>query len=106
MLFVSVLLTLILVSVLAVEAKQTNLTERGDLVWMGYDGHDYEIFLYSNGTTTQITHNDYDDWNPQINSKGQIVWQGSDGHDDEIFLYSKGTITQITDNDHDDYFYD
>ena len=59
--FVSVLLTVILFSVLA-EAKQTNLSERGELVWFGSDGHDREIFLYSKGTITQITNNDYDDY--------------------------------------------
>jgi hypothetical protein len=61
-LFVSVLLTVILFSVLAAEAKLTNFSERGDLVWHGYDGHDYEIYLYSKGTITQITDNDYDDY--------------------------------------------
>ena len=104
--FVSVLLTVILFSVLAAEAKLTNLNELGDLVWNEWDGHDAEIFLYSKGTITQITDNDYQDNNPQINSKGQIVWYGSDGHDYEVYLYSKGTITQITDNDYYDYFYD
>jgi hypothetical protein len=61
-LFVSVLLTLILFSVFAVEAEHTNLSKGGDLVWYGYDGNDWEIFLYSKGTITQITDNDYDDY--------------------------------------------
>ena len=61
-LFVSVLLTVILFGVFAAEAKQTNLSERGDLVWYGWDGIDWEIFLYSKGTITQITDNGYDDY--------------------------------------------
>ncbi len=128
--FVSISLTVILCGVFAVEAKQTNLkkngyqvlktpvpsespvmpkssrnpqiNQHGDVVWEGYDEHDWEIFLYSKGKIIQITDNDYDDRNPQINSKGQIVWEGYDGNDWEIFLYSGGKITQITDNEYDD----
>jgi len=98
-LFLSVLLTAVLCGVFAAEAKQTNLNDRGDVVWQGSDE---EIYLYSKGTITQITDNDKADYNPLINSKGQIVWYGWDGNDWEIFLYSKGVITQITDNDYDD----
>jgi hypothetical protein len=61
-LFVSVLLAVTLFDVLAAEAKHTNLNNRGDLVWHGFDGNDFEIFLYSKGTVTQITDNDYDDY--------------------------------------------
>ena len=101
--FVSIFLTMMLYNVFAAEAQQTNLNkdgyqvlkppvpieppvmpkssrnpqlnEHGDVVWEGYDGHDLEIFLYSNGTITQITDNEYDDYSPRMNSKGQIVPQ-------------------------------
>ena len=102
MLFLSVLLTAFLFSVSTAEAQPRNLNNRGDLVWQGYDGNDWEISLYSKGIVTQITDNDYTDDLPWINSKGRIVWQGYDGNDYEVFLYSKGTVTQITDSDYDD----
>jgi len=33
----------------------------GDVVWEGYDGSDYEIFLYNGSSTTQLTNNSNDD---------------------------------------------
>jgi len=98
----------------------------GDLVWRGYVGSgkipgrpsepNWEIFLYDDTTTTQITNNTWDDYEPQINDDGYIVWYGGDfkgkspssktkadgGPNNEIFLYNRITTTQIT----DDSYYD
>jgi len=68
--------------------------DAGKVVWEGYDGSDWEIFLYNGTTTTQITSNSYNDYSPQIDA-GKIVWYG-DSPDYEIFLYDGGTTTQIT----------
>ncbi len=46
----------------------------GLVTWYGYDGHDYEVFLYNGNNTIQITDNEYDDMYPSINSRGQIAW--------------------------------
>ena len=70
---------------------------------MGYDGSDYEIFLYDGTSTTQLTDNDYDDDCPQINDNGYVVWRDDDGSDYEIFLYDGTSTTQLTNNDYDDY---
>jgi hypothetical protein len=112
-------------------------------------GSDMEIFLYKNspdivaqfmegpgedeftiiedlypiidltGGIIQITDNDCEDNNPQINNNGLVVWWGGhqiedwmdpDGTDEspdsEIFLYDSatGTTTQLTNNDYDDWF--
>ena len=61
LLFVSILLALVLFSVLAAEARDKFLNGSGAFVWHGSDGNDYEIFLYSKGSITQITDNGYDD---------------------------------------------
>jgi hypothetical protein len=74
------------------------INDNGYVVWRGFDGSDYEIFLYDGTTTTQITNNSYDDKYTQINDNGYVVWAGSDGSDDEIFLYDGATTTQITNN--------
>lgn len=71
-----------------------------NVVWQGWDGHDWEIFLYT-GTTVQLTNNDYDDISPQI-SGANVVWQSWDGHDWEIRLYSNGTTVQLTNNSYPD----
>jgi len=60
-LFVSVFLTVILFSILIADTQGRSLNDRGDFVWQGFDGNDWEIFLYSNGIITQITDNEYDD---------------------------------------------
>jgi hypothetical protein len=55
----------------------------GDLIaYMGWDGNDWEIFVYSISTqsTTQITNNSYDDRYPRVRGK-RIVWQYLDGPD-------------------------
>jgi high-affinity Fe2+/Pb2+ permease len=59
-LFASVLLVVILFSVSAESAL--TLRDNGDVTWYGYDGNDYEIFLYSNGSVIQLTDNDYGDY--------------------------------------------
>ncbi|MBW2194768.1 MAG: thrombospondin type 3 repeat-containing protein [Deltaproteobacteria bacterium] len=75
----------------------------GDVVWEGYDGSDYEIFLYNGSSTTQLTNNSNDDRYPQVNSGGDVVWEGYDGSDYEIFLYNGSSTTQLTNNSFDDY---
>ena len=72
------------------------------MVWNGFDGNDYEIFLYDGLETVRITDNAYDDRIPQINASGQVVWYGSDGNDNEIFFYDGADILQLSDNDYAD----
>ena len=62
------------------------INDSGYVVWEGYDGQDWEIFVYDGENTIQITSNTYDDYDPQINDFGYIVWWGFDGQDNEIFL--------------------
>ncbi len=54
----------------AVYAKEIN--NGGQVVWRGYDENDYEIFLYDGrGEPIQLTDNEYDDYDPQINNGGR-----------------------------------
>ena len=39
------------------------------IVWQGYDGADYELYLWDGRTITQLTNNTYDDTDPRINGK-------------------------------------
>lgn len=87
------------------------INENNDIVYQGFDGNDWEIFLYksSTGATIQITNNNFDDKLPElvlgggraINSNGQIVWTGewylSDGKPQtEIFLYDGSQVAQLS----------
>ena len=82
-----------------------------DVVWHGFDGNDFEIYLWDGNfpiEPIQITHNDSDDVGPSI-SGSNVVWQGCDGTacdynptgDWEIYLWD-GSFPiepiQITDN--------
>ena len=53
-------------------------------------------------TIIQITDNNHDDFNPNINDKGHIIWTGYDGNDTEVFLYDGSTVTQLTENEYRD----
>ncbi len=76
----------------------------GQVAWQGYDGHDWEIFLYDGSKTIQLTNNNYNDRYPKIHN-GQVTWQGSVqywGWGDEIFLYDGSKTIQLTNNDYYD----
>jgi hypothetical protein len=73
------------------------ITNRGVLVWQGWDGHDYEIFFYDGSTVTQLTNDFHDDVAPRIDERGHVVWRHFDGKDYEIFFFYDGGMTrQIT----------
>ena len=73
------------------------------LVWQGYVGGDWEIFLYNTVTDeiTQITNNDYNDLSPQTDGTC-IVWHGSNDGEWDIFLWDGGDIHLISDRGADD----
>lgn len=85
------------------ENGRPQINDHGEIAWFGSDGNDIEIYLYQNGTITQLTNNMYIDISPQIDARGQVVWFGSDGHDQEIYFYSNGSVRQITNDDYDDH---
>jgi beta propeller repeat protein len=77
---------------------------RGDqVVWQGYVGGDWEIFVYNiaMGITTQITRNDHDDLSPQTDGH-YVVWQGYNDGAWDIFIWDGAQIDIISDPDADD----
>ncbi len=59
------------------------------IAWYGWDGNDYEIFLYDADTRkiTQITSNDYDDVSPVI-WNGQLAWEAYETLEPNIWFWS------------------
>ena len=53
-------------------------------MWEGYDGNDWEIYLWNGSETVALTDNDVTDVRPEI-SGTLVVWEGWDGEDYEIF---------------------
>jgi len=62
------------------------INNNGKVARYGYDGSDYEIFLYDGTIMTQITNNPNPDYSPRPNDRGELVWFQYDGSDFEIFL--------------------
>jgi hypothetical protein len=52
------------------------INNSGQVVWVGDDGTDKEIFYYDGNTVIQITDNTNWDNYPQINANGHVVWRG------------------------------
>ena len=74
-----------------------------NVVWIGNDGNDDEIYFYDDdsGSVLQLTDNDTYDSNPFIEGDS-AVWSSNDGNDSEIYLYDGSSTIQLTDNDVND----
>lgn len=70
------------------------------VVWEGYDGNDWEIFVYDGVSTFNLTNNQTNDKMVEVDGN-KVVWvnEGDRGND-EIFLYDgeSGVTTRITSN--------
>jgi beta propeller repeat protein len=76
---------------------------KGDyLVWQGYVGGDWEIFLYNvaTGELQQITENNYNDMSPQTDGN-YVIWEGFNRTGGEIFLYDirNDEVVELTNDD-------
>lgn len=78
--------------------NQQIVLDGSNLVWLGYDGRDWEIYRYNGTSVTQITNdNSNDQYTPRV-SGNNIVWQGWDGTDQEIYLYNGTTTINLSNN--------
>jgi len=71
------------------------LNDNGDVTWGTPD-----VYLYKNssGSTTKISDNLTNNFQPRINSSGDVVWAGSKNGSQNIFLYNGQNIIQISNN--------
>ncbi len=76
-----------------------------NVAWYGWDGYDYEIYLYDADTdqTVQITSNRYDDVAP-VMWDGVVVWEGYPAVEADIFMWKDGEIRNISQNLDDDLY--
>ncbi|MBW4519702.1 MAG: FG-GAP repeat protein [Scytolyngbya sp. HA4215-MV1] len=70
-----------------------------NLAWQGWDGQDYEIFLYNGttGVTQQLTNNTVNDVNPKISGLN-VVWEHVTGTNNRDVYFYNGTQTIILSN--------
>jgi hypothetical protein len=78
-----------------------DINDRGDLVFDCRDRGDWsssEVYLYSHGELTQITHDDLSDALPKINNRQEIVWARElDGDGDlDIVLLRDGRLEVVS----------
>ena len=78
-----------------------NMSSKNQVVWNGYDGAHWQVYLYSKGIVTQISDSDNNNYNPVMNNKGQVVWSGYDGSHWQIYLYSNGHVRNLSNSGHD-----
>ncbi|MGL5833820.1 MAG: hypothetical protein ACRC1Z_11400 [Waterburya sp.] len=94
---------------LSILGSGRNISVSGDkIVWAGHDSKgDSEIFFYNGKETIQLTHNDVDDFFPQL-SGDNVVWceirRTYDSNNNpirrsQIFLAQGQDIIQLTEND-------
>jgi len=71
------------------------------VAWMGWDGHDHEIYLWDGDVVRRLTDNAQGDGRPQVCDRS-VTWSHHDGADYEIWRYEDGAITYLTNNAWDD----
>lgn len=86
----------------AYDSLNPQINEQGKVVWQGYDGLNWQIYLYDTSivtTSVNLSNNFYDNSIPQINNKGDIIWSRY-GVSSEIYFYDAtiGSINQIPDS--------
>ncbi len=73
------------------------VTSAGQVVWLGRDGADYDIFFWDGNQVWQLTKNDYEDGYAQI-SGAWVTWhgRGADGTAEVYRAYvpEPGSLTQ------------
>ncbi|MBM2832845.1 MAG: alkaline phosphatase [Candidatus Brocadiaceae bacterium] len=72
-------------------------THNGYVTWAAYDGNDYEIFLWKDNKTIQVTNNDTDDYEPQVYD-GLIAFTGNAGGVVHIYFWNGTGIVNISEN--------
>ncbi len=69
------------------------MNDSGQAVWSGWDGENYEIYLYDGDRIRQLTHEGAgkDQLYPWINNSGQVVWSAWDDGNLDIRLFDLNT---------------
>jgi len=77
----------------------TNVQVSGNrVVWQNGSGAaNTEVYMWENGTTTQITSNAVHDINPKVSSAG-VLWERGTGTAAEMMFWDGTTTTQLTTN--------
>jgi hypothetical protein len=67
------------------------------VVWYGWDGNEFEIFLWNGVSVQQLTDNNYQDYEPMIHN-GQMVWTIDDAsrNSSQIVFWDGASVEQLT----------
>jgi hypothetical protein len=76
-----------------------NINNRGEVTWLNNNnpGGDFNVLLYSNGTTSLIGQKAYNLNPPQINDKGSVAWEAvNEPEARNIELYKNGAVSDLS----------
>ena len=72
---------------------EPQVNDQGTVVWQGYDGSHWQIFMYADGVTTKLTEGMVQNTEPRLNSAGDIAWMVHDTDGIGIAVYNAATQT-------------
>ncbi len=81
----------------------TPFLSNGRVAITAFDGHDYEVLVWENGSFSQLTNNSTDDIALSIDGSYVLISGYDGGTDTEIFLWNGTYMTKITDNNFDEW---
>ncbi|MBI4020080.1 MAG: right-handed parallel beta-helix repeat-containing protein [Candidatus Aenigmarchaeota archaeon] len=71
------------------------LLQDGQVVWLGWDGNDRELFIFDGSRVAQLTNNSAEEGCFSVHD-GKVAWPSYDGNDFEIMLFDRINISRIT----------
>ena len=82
-----------------VPSEQHPSLSMGRVVWSGFDGQDWELFLYAGGAVTQLTNNAADEREPWFDGEWVASvgnkWSVSQSDDDAAVTNINGTLSRL-----------
>ncbi len=69
--------------------------DEGQVVWQGWDGSNWQIYLFDGSQVFQLSHGAANNKKPLIR-KGRVVWQAFDGRFWQIFYFDGYQVYQLT----------
>jgi hypothetical protein len=71
------------------------INSAGQVVWEGWDGADWEVYLWNGISIQHLSAGSDTARDPQIDSAGNVVWQGWNGSEWQIYRWDGSTAQEL-----------